>query len=164
MSERVISDILDLVAAVELTDLVVHEERARRIHWDENQAPDDVVSETNMGLRVSDNELGYRFKITVADSVAEYVADFEAIYTIEGEPAQVDDEVMMDFARRVAFMAVYPYLRTSIFAAAGRLQAPAPIMGIVRQGDFSAGERMSADSAQRTFNDVTSTLVHAITD
>ena len=156
-----ISDIHDLVAHVDIVDFVVHEERARRVEWPGGEEPAEPRSTIRLAIRREVNRIGYRFRLTLADAAAEYVSDIEAIYEVEGEdeePPSVDIDVIKEFAERVAFMTVYPYLRTSIFGAAGRIGRAAPVMGIVRQGQFQAGVEMEIDEVEREFHDTTSEL------
>lgn len=156
-----IVDIHELVARIDIVDFVVHEERARRVVWPEGTAPEGPQSTLRLAIRLDGSQIGFRFKLTLADPVAEYVADIEAVYQVEDDESgapELRSDLVKDFAGRVAFMAVYPYLRTTVFSAAGRLGMPAPVMGIVRQGQFEAGVEMDMQEAEEQFNDTTSDL------
>lgn len=155
-----ISDIHDLVAAVELEEIAVYEERARRVRVDERiDEGEPPAPEVKMGVRQEAKTLHYRFRMVLLDASAEYVADFEIVYSVDQEePLSLPDELLQEFASKVAFMAVYPFLRASVFGSATRLGNSRPILPIVRLGDFSSGERMSDEEIQAAFNDDSSEL------
>jgi hypothetical protein len=146
--------IQDLVDVIELEDVVVHEERARRIQW-------DADSRDGMELPSYDNSLGivrtpgrieYRFRVVFTDEQAEYVSDVAALYSIPTDRI-IGAALQLEFAQRVAFMTVYPFVRASVFGSAVRLGQPAPVMGIVRPGDFEPGEPMTDEAAREAFFD-----------
>ncbi|WP_243077347.1 hypothetical protein [Microbacterium sp. SS28] len=139
--------------------MIVHEERARRVLWssEELETLEFPLRNDSFGFILGDQRMHFRFRSVFADERAEFVADIELIYSIS-EQVTFDEAIHREFAERVAFMAVYPFIRTSIFGAAGRLSLPAPILGIVRQGEFSLGEKMTEDQAHSAFADVASEL------
>ncbi|MEN2739533.1 hypothetical protein ABCS02_17215 [Microbacterium sp. X-17] len=148
------SNIHELVAAVNISDVVVHEERGRRIYWEDAERDDLTfpLTDNSLGMRNDGQEIGFRFRSVFSDERAEFVADVEVIYSAQ-EPIIVVDEVLREFAERVAFMAVYPFVRSSIHGSASRLNVPAPVLGMVRQGEFSLGEKMSEDETRIAFGD-----------
>jgi hypothetical protein len=96
--------------------------------------------------------------VLFTDERAEFVTDAEIIYTAE-EDINVTDAVQREFAERVAFMAVYPFIRASIHGSATRLNVPAPVLGMVRQGEFSLGDQMDEETVEATFGDTRSELM-----
>ena len=80
-----IADIHELVARIDIIDFVVHEERARRVNWPAGQEPESPQTTIRMAVRKDEKQIGYRFKLTLADSSAEYVADIEAVYEVSTE-------------------------------------------------------------------------------
>lgn len=163
MAITTFDDIHEFLEAADLEDIVVHEERARRIVWQESvdagELPEPKVS---LGISVSGNVLRYRFRMVLADDQAEYTADFESAYAVGGvTEVAISDELQQEFARRVAFMAVYPFLRASIFGGASRLGTPRPVLGLVRQGDFEAGDALTSAEVRTTFLDNRSELGEA---
>lgn len=149
-----VSDVHVFVAEVEIDALIMHEERGRRLHWTDDELSSTVLPTTFSSLAVSREEARHRFRFrtTFTDRNAEYVADCEIVYILS-ENVDVTEGVSMEFAERVAFMAVYPYLRASISSSAARLGLPIPLLGIVRQGEFQSGERMTQEQAQQEFVD-----------
>lgn len=149
-----IADILDLVAVIELENILVNEERARRLSWsDEELASREFPISTNsLGISGDKDRLRFRFRALFTDADGEYTADLEAIYVLT-EPMEVEQPVLHEFASRVAFMAVYPFLRSSIFGSATRLGLPVPVLGIVRQGDMQPGDQMSEEQVAAAFQD-----------
>jgi hypothetical protein len=149
-----VGDIHEFVTVVELVNVFVHEERARRLHWtDEELSSLEFPTATNsLGVAVNELERRFRFRSRYTDQNGEYVADFEAIYVLP-EVVDVHQDILNEFAERVAFMTIYPYLRASIYASAARLGLPIPVLGIVRQGEFESGNVMTADQIQQEFQD-----------
>jgi|GEM_PF-2005296 len=138
------ADIHELLAASELVDVRAWEERARRLT---SVAEDAEESEVDMRISTTigttDEALHCRFRVTIDDHVARYVADFETVYLVEGyDPRAIPEPLRREFAERVAFMATYPHARASVLGAAGRLGLRGIVMPLVRQGDFSIGEQM----------------------
>ncbi|MFE4468913.1 hypothetical protein ACFRFH_08850 [Leifsonia sp. NPDC056824] len=152
-----IEDVHALVAAVNLTDIVLHEERGRRIYWTDSQR-DELkfpITANSLGMREEGPEVRFRFRSVFSDERAEFVADVEAVYSADQE-ITVDEAVIREFAERVAFMAAYPFIRASIYSSASRLNVPAPVLGMVRQGEFSLGEKLTEDESQAAFGDTVS--------
>lgn len=160
MATRQFEEILDFLGAVDLKDIVVHKERARRVAWDSDQIARGLPApDIRMGVNVSGNTARFRFRMVFVDENAEYDADFEAAYSAADETdIAVNDSLKQDFAQRVAFMAVYPFIRASVFGGASRLGTPRPVLGIVRQGEFEAGEVLTPEDVRATFLDTTSEL------
>lgn len=149
-----IADIHGLVAAVELDNIIVHEERARRVSWTEEELANVQLPMTtsSMGLAPDDRTFRFRFRLRLTDQNAEYVSDVEAIYALP-EVVDVATDILSEFAGRVAFMAVYPFLRASIFGSAARLGQEIPVLGIVRQGEFESSGPMSPEQVDEEFRD-----------
>ena len=84
------------------------------------------------------NELHARFKLTFKEPDAMYVADMAAVYSF-AEELEIAEEVVIDFAERVAFMTTFPFLRESVATTAARMQRNVPTLGIMRPGDFKIG-------------------------
>lgn len=68
-------------------------------------------------------------------------ACFMSVDKLSG-PVTIPEAINVEFAERVAFMAIYPFIREHVFGIATRLKHPAPVLGLVRQGGFklTAGE------------------------
>lgn len=155
---RQIEDVVELVEAVELTDVFLFEERGRRI--DVTGTPDDdplVQSFASIGNREDEDEdeygIGFRFRIVFDDRLGnEFVSDFQARYMLQG-PSDIPKPVRAEFAERVAFFAVYPYLRASIQMTASRMGVPAPVLEMVRAGEFSLGDTMTPEDVEKEFGD-----------
>ncbi|MBD8101304.1 hypothetical protein [Plantibacter sp. CFBP 8775] len=146
---------------VDLADILVHEERARRIVWttEESSEHDFPLTDNSLATQVEGTSLRFRFRMIFADQNAEFVADIEAAYEAE-EAVVLTESLTADFASRVAFMAVYPFLRSSIFYSAHRLGLPAPLLAMVKQGEFAVGDNMSPEQVQLTFGHQKSDLSH----
>lgn len=77
-----------------------------------------------------------RFKIEFSNGQARFMADMAAHWEFPHSVA-FDAGVVIEFAERVAFMTVYPYLRESIASTAARLNQPIPTLGLVKANHFS---------------------------
>lgn len=149
-------DLEDFIQGVELVDIIVHEERARKVVNNVGQKAEKLepTIETSLGIRSEDLQLGIRFRMLFTGHVEEYVADYEAIFLLsEITTPNLNESILKDFAEQVGFMAVYPYLRMSIYGSASRLGMPKPVLGLARRGDFRASEKMSDSQAQEAFFD-----------
>ncbi len=152
---REVDDIHEMVGLVELSDVFVWEERGRRI--DETATEDDREPRIRQVLNVGDRDdflgVAFRFRMTVDDRQGnEFIADYQARYDLPA-PTQFTSEVRTEFAERVAFFTVYPYLRASIQMTASRMGAPAPVLAIVRAGEFKLGTTMTDDAVAAEFRD-----------
>jgi hypothetical protein len=154
-----IDDIHELLPVIELEDVIVREERARRVKPIADDTEDGSEIRTTNALGIidleSDEALGvaFRYRTVFNDGHgAEFVADMEARYRFL-EPRTVSDAVKQEFATRVAFMTVYPYLRSSIQGSATRLGVKAPVLGMVRQGDMTISGTLSQDEEDDMFRD-----------
>ncbi|MCS6586977.1 hypothetical protein NYQ25_18570 [Curtobacterium flaccumfaciens pv. flaccumfaciens] len=148
-------DIHEMVGMVELSDVYLWEERGRRI--EETAAEDDEAPRIRNVLNVAERNdrlgIGFRFRMTVDDRRGnEFLADFQAQYDLP-EPVKFSTEVRTEFAERVAFFTTYPYLRASIQMTASRMGVPAPVLAIVRAGEFKLGSPMTEDAAVAEFAD-----------
>lgn len=157
---RELDDIHEFLQLVDLDDIVVYEERARRVAWTEAQLEAGLPEPSmSLGVNQSDEGVRFRFRMVLVNDVAEYVADFESVYKAVGEETvTASKRLQQEFAQRVAFMAVYPFLRASIFGSASRLGAPRPVLGLVRQDQFEAGNELQDDEVQELFFDNKSEL------
>ncbi|NQX22719.1 hypothetical protein [Curtobacterium sp. VKM Ac-2852] len=154
-SPRQVGDIHEMVELVELSDVFVWEERGRRI--DETATEDDGEPRIRQVLNVGDRDdflgVAFRFRMSVDDRQGnEFIADYQARYELAA-PTQFTPEVRAEFAERVAFFTVYPYLRASIQMTASRMGAPAPVLAIVRAGEFKLGTTMTDEAVAAEFRD-----------
>lgn len=152
-----LAEVSALVERIDLEDVICQEERGRRIEWSEEQLEGRTFPEISNSMAIvrEDADFLFRFRCVYTDTTAEYVADWVAQFRLP-EPEELDSEVLALFAEKVAFFTVYPYMRMSVFGSASRLNQPVPILGLVRQGQFERGSRMSEQDAAATFADVRS--------
>jgi hypothetical protein len=78
----------------------------------------------------------FRVRQRVKTDEAEITADFEAEYRFSESGGRISKEAQVEFAEKVAFMALVPYLRESVHTTAMRLGVKPPLLGMVRQGEF----------------------------
>lgn len=160
-----LTDAAEFIAVADLDDIYCMEERGRRINWtDSDPAPADLPQITN-SLGVSDDgtTFHFRFRTVYTDVEAEYVADWAAVFSAP-EGSEVSKEVLAEVAERVAFFAVYPYLRASIYGSASRLNQPVPVLGLVRQGQFERGSELTDQQRREAFGDQQSERLAASED
>lgn len=150
-----VESIEELVQVLDLVDVTFVEERARLVVRGDDEANEDWPSHVNqLSITPSKDKTGirFRFRYVLGQPDVEYVADLRVEYVAE-QPFEVSQEIKLDFASRVAFMTTYPFIRASIFGSATRLGQPAPILGLVRQGEFEVGSSMSEDEVRDAFFD-----------
>ncbi len=80
-----------------------------------------------------------RFRVLVEHTQASYAIEVGTRYTTE-EPVDLEPSVLRDFIEKVAIMAAFPFIREGVATTAAKLEVEVPIMGILRQGEFSLGE------------------------
>lgn len=149
------SDIHELLAASELTEVRIWEERARRLHEARDDAhPGEPELHITTAIASADGALHYRFRVLVDDHAARYVADIESVYALDGfVPEAVPEELRREFAEKVAFMATYAHARASILGSAGRLGLRAIVMPLVRLGEFKVGDPLPREKVQAMLAD-----------
>lgn len=128
------ADARDLLDISELTGIHTWEIRGQRRPDLAADNPDDGIT-PDVGIRVSDTSLETRMRVVVRVDGAEITADMAAEYTFDRR-CVIGGEVAREFVERVAVMAVYPFIRESIFASASRLGVSAPVLGLIRAGEF----------------------------
>ncbi|RQP11646.1 MAG: hypothetical protein EAS51_05245 [Microbacteriaceae bacterium] len=161
----VYKDAAELVKVAALEDIYCNEERGRRIQWSEADLDGRTLPDidSSMGIVREGDAVHFRFRTIYSDVSAEYVADWTAHFTMPAN-AEFADEVLQEFAEKVAFFSVYPYTRASIYGSASRLNQPVPVLGIVRQGEFQRGEKLSEEAVRALFMDNRSERVASESD
>lgn len=134
---RAISSAEELLSVAELTGVRVYEVHGRRVDpgvhaGDEPQAAPDVMA------RGTELSLETRMRLAIHTDDSELLADIGVEYTLS-EPCAVSEAAMQEFLTRVGAMAVFPFVRESIFATANRLGVNAPVLGLLRAGSFEVG-------------------------
>jgi hypothetical protein len=142
---RKVSAIEDLLAVVELTGLRTFEVSGRLLEVPASSGVEET-QELQVLLRESSDELETRVRLTLQTKEAQFVSDCAAVFR-STEPIKVDPEVKREFVERIGVMSVYPFLRESVFATATRLQVGAPVLGLLRAGQFSLDGPESAEQS-----------------
>lgn len=136
-SAREVESIEELVGLVHLVEIRPFEFRATA-----SAPPAEEFSQPDINIEYSEMHTAetlidrFRFIATTAD--AEYIADIAAVYEIE-EPVEVPTPIRIDFAERIGFMSVFPFLRESLITSAARLSRRAPLLDLMRPGDLKIG-------------------------
>ncbi|MEF2977282.1 hypothetical protein [Subtercola sp. YIM 133946] len=129
-----ITDIEALVESIDIDGIEVYEIVARGVAREDEGFEDR--SAISGAVRHERGFLWIRFVYKFEATAGEYSVDIAARYVLSQE-THIDQAVIIEFAERVAFMTVYPFIRETVFSMASRLGHPAPILGLVKQGDFS---------------------------
>ena len=138
----------DLLPVLELNRVTPYEVAGRRV-----SAPEVTEMTSSMESMIGGEEgksFVFRVRQRVKTSEAEIAADFEAEYRFSEPGGQISEEAQLEFAEKVAFMTLVPYLRESVHATAMRLGVQPPLLGMVRQGEF----RLRADGDAGSSADV----------
>lgn len=131
---RHITDIMDLMAIVSLVEIRPFEMSAKIIGPAETE-PHEPQLTLQYAEILNEREFHTRFRLSVAETSAEYVADIASIHAMS-EPVTLERSVANDFAERVGFMSAFPFLRESITTSAARMNRAVPLIGLMRPGDF----------------------------
>ena len=131
---RTLKHVEELLDVVELVAFETYE-----IHGVSTGKPAGTEVESHYGIQASferdDDNLKFRFTLTFNVDLGQYKVDMASVYKLS-EQVTIPEAVNVEFAERVAFMAVYPFIREHVFGIATRLQHPIPVLGLVRQGGF----------------------------
>lgn len=135
MTARDAADAADVVAHAELTDIRVYEVAARRTA--EGVDPEDVptAEDFSVNARGTDEMFETRGRLYLRTPEAEFVVEVGAIHSLD-EPIVLPPHVAAEFIQRVGIMALYPFMREQVFSAARRLGVQAPVLGLLRAGEF----------------------------
>ena len=127
----------ELLEIAELTGIRTFEIRGQML---DREAPhgDLDVATPDVAIRVAETAIETRMRLQITTEAAELVADMSAEYTLS-EPVRLTRQVVEEFVERVGVMAVYPFVRESIFSTASRLGIDAPILGLLHAGSFQIG-------------------------
>lgn len=136
MSARDVETIEELVRLVELTEVRPYESSARRVDQGE------PTQELRVMLAESDGAIEVRARMAVRTAEAELVADSSVVYTSQ-QSLDIPGQLKAEFVEKVGIMAVYPFLREAIFTGAARIQVAAPVVGLLRAGQFSVEQTRS---------------------
>lgn len=129
-AKATVASVMDLLAIADLTGITTYAISGER-HGDGAEHE----TEQEMAVAVREGELGFetRIRMTQTTPEAKLVADIGATYTLE-HPVDLAPGVMNEFVERVGVMAIFPYLREAVSTTATRIGVPAPIYGLMRQG------------------------------
>lgn len=135
---RPVDTLTDLVEAVELASITVHEQSAKRVENDVEvgSEPSPLIEAF---VRVFDGGIETRFKMTFEGPGYVIVSDIALFYK-DLEEFELDANLVPEFLNEVAVMAAYPYLREGVTTSASRLDVERPVLGIVRRGQVQFGQ------------------------
>lgn len=130
----VLDDIQKFVELVELRDVKVMGFSGTL----EADPEEDAETEFELSFAPAFKSAGLRtrFKIEFSNGKATFMADMVARWDFP-HPVTFKADTVIEFAERVAFMTVYPYLRESIASTAARMNQPVPTLGLVKANHFS---------------------------
>lgn len=139
------ADAADLVAHSELTEIRIYEIGGRRIVG----STDTAEATEDFQVRATGDERHFetRARLTLVTAEAELLADVGGVYSFD-EDLKLTQPVAAEFIQRVGIMAIYPFIREQIFASATRLGVPAPVLGMLRAGQFSVETNATEGAAQ----------------
>jgi hypothetical protein len=139
---RVIATVPELVDAIELSDIVTFELRARRRDGDfddlaaaQEDGEDERSFEPRLMLSQSDTQLAVRLVAELQTPTIECVVDVAAIYGLR-EPVTIDEEPLREFLENIAVMTLIPYVRVAFHDLTGRL-GDAETLPLVRGGSVT---------------------------
>ncbi|PPH11636.1 hypothetical protein C5C71_06430 [Rathayibacter sp. AY1C1] len=126
--------IQELVRVADLDDVVHYEIRGVLVP----ERPEDFEANSyriDFAELVRPEDAFARYRLAFEAEDANYLVDVGAHYSFS-EPVTFDRADWVQFAEEVAFMVVFPFLREAVFSAAARLGRPAPVLGLMKRGEF----------------------------
>lgn len=146
-------DIEELLTSVHLEDVRCIESNAG-LALDANVGLSDwAVAEPKGELKLDVRPVSWGarietwFRLSLEEDFARVVVAYSIIYQRE-EAVPIPYDVRQDFLERVAFMAVYPYLREAVNRLTAELRLGSVVLPMIRQGEISIelpDEAMAAD-------------------
>ncbi len=133
-TERPVTSVVDLLEASELTGIRTYQVVGVRAAAEEER-PDDTEQDLQVMVKGDAGRLETRVLMTVNTPEADLRADVGVLYTFR-ERLSVPEEILAEFVEKVGVMAVFPFLRESILTTAARLGVAAPVLGLLRAGQF----------------------------
>lgn len=144
---RVAESAADVLPYAELTDVRVYEIAGRLTNDPIVQRESTEKRETFQVLARADKTFfETRGRLSVVTDEAEIVVDMGAVYSFS-EEIQLPPAVVGEFLERVGVMALYPFVREQVFSTARRLGVAAPVLGLLRAGQFTI-ETETAQASQ----------------
>ena len=117
---------------LELIEVAIFEESVKRnFEVDKQLSEDQFTFENTFTLQNSEKTSTFRFKFTLQSQLSTILVDLGVIFANPSQ-IEVEREVQLEFASKVALMVAYPYVRSSIWASAARLGLPRPTLGLIR--------------------------------
>lgn len=129
-----VSDIQELVDLVSLQEIRFYEVGSRAMASGDGTGEPPQV-QVGYSQRTEGSELEDRFRFVFKTDVAEYLIELAAIYHLS-ESRSVPEEIRVDFAERVGFMALFPFVREALVNGAARLGKRGPLLDFMRPGDL----------------------------
>ncbi|WP_458116956.1 hypothetical protein [Arthrobacter sp. D2-10] len=143
MSTTEVSSTEELLAAVTLGGIEFFEISARsRAGFGESIGTDEPEPpEFDLKLQARAGSFQVRLRTALSVPQGDVVVDAGVMYELS-EELKVSEEIGLDFANRVALMALLPYVREAIHTHTVKVFGEGLLMPIIRQGDlvFSADE------------------------
>jgi hypothetical protein len=124
----------EMLAHLQLTEIRTYAISGRR-----DDAPSTEDISPDLGIRLSPDEIETRMRIAFNTGQARLEAEMAVVYKLL-TPMNLWSNVMTEFIERAAALAVYPFVREAVFATAARMGIDAPVLGLIRQGEFGVGE------------------------
>jgi hypothetical protein len=130
----VVASIEDLVSLISLKEIRFYEVGSRTKALGNGSGETPKVS-LGYSERSENEELEDRFRFVFETDVADYLVELSAIYDLK-EPRTVPQAIRVDFAERIGFMAVFPFVREALVNGAARLGKTGPLLDFMRPGDL----------------------------
>jgi hypothetical protein len=132
------ADAAELLRYTELSEVRTYELRGRRVTAGTASEPTPDIA-----VKVSETSLETRMRLEVTTESAVLFSDMAVVYSLS-EPLELAQDVVREFVERVGIMAVFPFVRESVFATAARLTVTPPVLGLLRAGSLSTGTMVEA--------------------
>lgn len=138
---------LDLLRAVELVGVHIVEAHAEAASRTEDEK--DVSFEVAHGTR--QGGFYVMFKMDISEPTASIRVIVRTTFAFEETAetkADIPELVLKEFIEKVAVMAAYPFLRQGVATMATVVEAPVPLLGLLRSGEFRLDQLPPPDVSQ----------------
>lgn len=129
----------EMVPLVELTGIRTYALSGRVLEGLDAPTTPDAEALPEVGIMLHPEWIETRMRMTVRSASAEFHAEIGVRYEFR-QPLNLWADVVQEFVVRVGVMAAYPFVREAIYTTAIRMGEDAPVLGLVRAGEFEISQ------------------------
>jgi hypothetical protein len=105
----------------------------------ETSAESESPTQLQLGQSEDRRQIGVSVRMEAKTDLASFVVAAGVEYSCS-EAVELTEGVKAEFANRLAFMTLVPFLREGLITTAARLRVNPPVVPLIRAGAFAVGE------------------------